>query len=84
MDEISEMLSPIELVARWRGRIKIRTLECWRYRKIGPAWQKIGGRVFYPVDFIVEYEEEMCFIPKEKKRAASAKSAGCSGSKVAD
>jgi hypothetical protein len=78
--DISETLSPVELVARWRGRIKIRTLECWRYRKTGPAWQKIGGRVYYPIDFVIEYEEEMCVIPKEKKRAVSVKSASVNGS----
>ena len=43
-----------ELADRWR--ISPRTLERWRWRKSGPSYTKIGGRVVYAVEDIHAYE----------------------------
>jgi hypothetical protein len=65
------LLTPFELVARWHFKITVRTLENWRYRKQGPAWQRIGGRIMYPIDFVIEYEQDNTVIPKEKRKCQS-------------
>jgi hypothetical protein len=44
----------IELARRWR--VSPRTLERWRWRRQGPAYLKIGGRVAYAVDDVVAFE----------------------------
>lgn len=43
-----------ELASRWR--ISPRTLERWRWRKTGPSYTKIGGRVVYAVEDVEAYE----------------------------
>ena len=85
MGEAPDLLTPQELVVRWKFKISIRTLDDWRStrRKSGPAWQKIGGRVFYPTDFVIEYEEDQTCIPKQKKRVANVKNAASKDSKGA-
>jgi len=47
-------LSQKELAARWG--ISHRTLERWRQTGEGPAFLKLGGRVVYRLEDIVEYE----------------------------
>jgi hypothetical protein len=43
-----------DLAERWR--ISERTLERWRWLKLGPAYIKIGGRVVYALDDVEAYE----------------------------
>jgi len=43
-----------ELAARWR--ISPRTLERWRWRKTGPSYVKLGGKVIYAIEDIEAYE----------------------------
>ena len=43
-----------ELSRRWH--MSHRTLEQWRWKKIGPRYLKIGGRVLYCLEDIEEYE----------------------------
>jgi DNA-binding transcriptional MerR regulator len=45
-----------EEVAR-RLRLSPRTLEQWRYRGIGPAFRRVGGRVIYAVEEIERFEK---------------------------
>ncbi len=47
-------LDQTELSRRWR--ISPRTLEQWRWRKIGPRYLKVGGRVLYRLGDVKEYE----------------------------
>jgi hypothetical protein len=47
-------LNQIDLARRWR--VSERTLERWRWLKMGPAYLKIGGRVVYRVDDVEKYE----------------------------
>jgi hypothetical protein len=47
-------LNQIDLSRRWK--ISPRTLERWRWLKVGPSWLKIGGRVAYRVEDIEAFE----------------------------
>lgn len=47
-------LTQSELAARWR--ISPRTLERWRYRKSGPSFTKIGCKVTYAIEDVLEVE----------------------------
>ena len=51
-------LTAKELIDRWRGRISASTLATWRYKGRGPVFVKIGGRVLYPLQDVVAYEEK--------------------------
>jgi len=41
-----ETLLPQQQAADTLGKT-VRTLENWRARRIGPAWTRIGGRIYY-------------------------------------
>ena len=49
-------LNQIELSRRWR--ISSRTLERWRWRRQGPRYLKIGGRVVYRLEDVEAFEVE--------------------------
>jgi len=49
-----ETLYPQAAVADQLG-CTIRTLENWRNRRVGPAWTKIGHRVYYREASIVQW-----------------------------
>lgn len=54
----SEYLTPRELAARWRNIVSLSTLDNWRSsQNRGPRFVKIGGRVLYPLDEVVAYEQ---------------------------
>jgi hypothetical protein len=52
-----QYLTPTELAARYKGSITVRTLANWRSTGNGPRFTKIGGRVLYPVDAVIEWEK---------------------------
>ena len=43
-----------ELADRWR--LSPRTLERWRWRKTGPSYTKLGGKVVYSLQDVESYE----------------------------
>ncbi|PBC00886.1 hypothetical protein [Mesorhizobium sp. WSM3860] len=47
-------LNQQELAARWR--ISARTLERWRWLKVGPNFFKLSGKVTYALDDVQAYE----------------------------
>ena len=49
-------LSPYQLHKRWAGVISPKTLANWRAKNIGPAFVKVGGRVLYPAEAVLESE----------------------------
>lgn len=49
-------LSPAELSARWNGAVAPSTLALWRTQKSGPAYTKLGGKVFYALADVEAYE----------------------------
>lgn len=53
-----EYLTPVELVARYKGAITIRTLANWRSSGDGPAYTKVGGRVLYSIAAVMNWERQ--------------------------
>jgi len=47
-------LTQEELAKRWR--ISPRTLERWRWLRLGPQYLKIGGRVVYSLEDVESFE----------------------------
>lgn len=47
-------LNQNELAARWR--ISARTLERWKWRRTGPQFHKLGGKVAYSLADVETYE----------------------------
>jgi hypothetical protein len=51
-------LTPQQVMDRYQGRIALQTLANWRYQGIGPQYVKLGGKVLYPVEALIEWERE--------------------------
>lgn len=49
-------LHQVHLADRWN--LSPRTLERWRWEKIGPPYLKIGGRVVYRLEDVEAFEEQ--------------------------
>jgi len=47
-------LTQLELARRWR--MSERTLERWRYQRVGPPHLKLVGHVIYRIDDVEVYE----------------------------
>lgn len=56
MNNETVFLTPAELAKRWNGAVNVGTLANWRSQGKGPAFQKIGTRVRYPLNKVLEYE----------------------------
>lgn len=52
--DASDLVTTDELARRWR--VTARTLERWRVAGTGPAWLRLGGRVFYRRNDIEVFE----------------------------
>jgi hypothetical protein len=50
-------LTPAELVVRYEGKISTRTLANWRSQGTSPPFTKVGGRILYPLDELIEWEK---------------------------
>lgn len=55
-------LTQTDLARRWRK--SERTLESWRWKKTGPPYLKIGGRVIYRLEDIEAFELAAMSEPK--------------------
>jgi len=51
-----QLLTPAEVVERWKNIITVRTLANWRSQGVGPAFVKISDRALYRVEDIQAYE----------------------------
>jgi len=49
-------LTPYALHKRWGAAISPKTLANWRTKGAGPRWQKVGGRVVYALQDVIDYE----------------------------
>lgn len=49
-------LTPTDLVERYQGKITKRTLANWRSTGTSPPYTKVGGRILYPLDKLIEWE----------------------------
>lgn len=56
MNKTPDYLTPEQLVDRWDNAVTTGTLANWRSKKMGPAYQKFGSRVRYPLADILAYE----------------------------
>jgi hypothetical protein len=54
-------LTPAELAARYNGRLSVRTLGNWRVTGDGPRFRKIGGKVFYRLGDVIEWENRRSY-----------------------
>ena len=55
------ILTPEELSARYNRRVSIKTLANWRSKGDGPAFTKVGGRVFYRLPDVLDWESRRTF-----------------------
>lgn len=64
-----ELLTPKALVERWGGIIGLRTLERWRNGrdKVGPRFVRIGNRVAYRIEDVIEYEQKHLHITNQER-----------------
>lgn len=60
----TQYLTPQEVSGRYKGQISIRTLANWRSSGDGPAFTKIGGRVLYPLEKVMEWEAKRTKVVK--------------------
>jgi hypothetical protein len=56
MAQPAEYLTPAQLAQRWEGAVTTGTLANWRSKGIGPAFQKFGSRVRYPLAQVATWE----------------------------
>lgn len=49
-------LTPAQVAARYEGRISVRTLANWRWSGTGPLFTRVGGRILYAEDKLMEWE----------------------------
>ena len=54
VDKAATHLTQNELALRWR--VSPRSLERWRWLRIGPSFHKIGGRVTYKLTDVEDFE----------------------------
>jgi hypothetical protein len=50
----TKLLNQIDLSRRWN--ISERTLEAWRWRRKGPKFLRIGGRIRYRLEDVEQFE----------------------------
>ncbi len=53
----TEYLTAAEVAQRYGNSVKESTLANWRFKKVGPAYSKIGGRVLYRLADLLEWEK---------------------------
>lgn len=58
---MTQLLDTSDLAARYNGRVSEKTITNWRYTGCGPTYIKIGGRVFYTIEAIEQWEERRHF-----------------------
>lgn len=51
-------LTPQQVMDRYQGRIALQTLANWRYQGTGPQYVKLGGKVLYPIEALIEWERD--------------------------
>lgn len=70
MNPTEAHLTAEELVARWRGKVSLRTLENWRMYGGGPRFMKPQrGAVLYPLTEVIAYEQKRTyFTTKDRAR----------------
>lgn len=65
------LLTTAEVSERYGGKISTRTLANWRSQGKGPKFLKLQGKVLYPLDEIVAWENNSRYSSTSNYRAAS-------------
>lgn len=52
------MLTPAELIERWKGGVSAATLATWRSRGGGLQFVKVGRAILYPLADVEAYEKQ--------------------------
>lgn len=53
----SQFLTAQQVSDRYNGQISVRTLNNWRNIGNGPPFTKVGGKVLYSLEKLVEWEQ---------------------------
>lgn len=53
---VKKYLTVEDVAARYEGVISVRTLNNWRTQGRGPVFVKLGGKVAYPLEKLIEWE----------------------------
>jgi len=62
-----QFLSADQLAGRYGGKVSVKTLANWRSTGTGPAYTKIGGRVFYAIGDVERWEAQRQITPRVPK-----------------
>lgn len=60
-------MSADELAERYSGKVSVKTLANWRSTGTGPAYTKIGGRVFYALEDVQRWELQRQITPRSPR-----------------
>lgn len=60
-------MSAEDLAERYCGKVSVKTLANWRSIGTGPAYRKIGSRVFYAIEDIEKWEVQRQITPRVSK-----------------
>jgi hypothetical protein len=61
-------LNQIQLSRRWS--LSPRTLERWRWLKVGPAYLRAGGRILYRLEDIEAFERANLHLTSDSRRVS--------------
>lgn len=63
-DEQKTFLNAVQLAKRWNNAVSPGTLANWRSQGKGPPYQKIGSKVLYRLDLVIEWEQKQQIQPQ--------------------
>jgi hypothetical protein len=61
-------LNQVELSRRWS--LSPRTLERWKWLKVGPAYLRAGGRILYRLEDIEAYEQANLHLTSDSRKVS--------------
>jgi hypothetical protein len=62
-----QFMTADELASRYSGKVSVKTLANWRSTGTGPAYTKIGNRVFYAHSDVLKWEQQRQITPRVSK-----------------
>lgn len=48
--------TPQEVADRYHGKVTVRTLANWRSQGVSPPFVKVGGRILYRIEDVLDWE----------------------------
>lgn len=62
-----QFMSAEDLALRYGGKVSVKTIANWRSTGTGPAYTKIGSRVFYAHSDVLKWELQRQITPRVSK-----------------